>query len=136
MASGLSPTDRVMLADAMKATARAEIMAAAKSIDGQVRKVVQATLEPFGQRFADLYQKCNELDIHVHALVEVLVAKGVIEKKDVREAAERVVGALVAKHEAMKAAKAAAEKAGIAPAPAPAAPAAAPAAVAEALPAA
>lgn len=108
MATGLSPVDRISLADAMKVTARAEIMAAAKSIDDQVRKVVQATMEAtLGKHIAGLYEKCNELDIHFHALVEVLVAKGLMEKKDVREAAERVVGAIVARQEAMKAAQAA-----------------------------
>jgi len=167
MATGLSPVDRIALADAMKVTARAEIMAAAKSIDGQVRKVVQDTMEAtLGKHIAELFQKCNELDIHVHALVDLLAGtsvldpkeavvtgedgvtweldhagllaklttKKLIEKKGVREAANRVVGAIIARQEAAKAAAkagATAPASAAQPALAAPAPAAVPAAMAD-----
>ncbi len=104
-------TDEEYLVLARQA-AREEIMVVAKTLAAQVHNGVQQTMVPLNERFAEIYKKCNELDIHIHALVELLAAKGVITKPEVREAAERVTSALVARQEALKKAlKAEAEKA-------------------------
>ena len=85
-----------------KEVAHQEITAVAKDLAAHIHNGVQQSMVPLNERFADIYQKCNELDIHIHALVEVLSAKDLLSKKEVREAAERVTNALVARQEALK----------------------------------
>lgn len=63
---------------------------------------VHEQFKTWNQHFEALYGKCNELDIHVHALVEVLVAKGLLTKVEVRDAAKKVADAMFARQEAMK----------------------------------
>ncbi len=63
---------------------------------------VHEQFKTWNQHFEALYGKCNELDIHVHALVEVLVAKGLLTKVEVRDAAKKVADAMIARQEAMK----------------------------------
>lgn len=82
--------------------AQEEIKAVASQLAAQIHNGVQQTMVPLGERFADIYKKCNELDIHVHALVEVLAAKGLLTKPEVREAAEKVTDALEARQEMLK----------------------------------
>lgn len=79
-----------------------EIKAVAQDLAAHIHKGVQQSMVPLNERFADIYQKCNELDIHIHALVELLDSKGLLTKQEVREAAEKVTNALVARQEMLK----------------------------------
>jgi len=82
--------------------AHKEISAVAQELAAHIHKGVQQSMDPLGKRFADLYHKCNELDIHIHALVEVLNDKDLLTKPEVRAAAEKVTNALVARQEMLK----------------------------------
>lgn len=114
----MTQEDYIVLA---RTVAQEEIKAIASALATQVHRGVQQTMEPLSKRFAELYHKCNELDIHIHALVEVLDAKGLLSKKEVREAAERVTNALVSRQEELKKALMAKAEAESAEAPAEAA---------------
>lgn len=82
--------------------AHKEISAVAQELAAHIHKGVQQSMDPLGKRFADLYHKCNELDIHIRALVEVLNDKDLLSKQEVRVAAEKVTNALVARQELLK----------------------------------
>lgn len=111
MPRGIRPTP--MTDDEYKTLARGvardEIMEAAQALGIQFQTTIHKALVPvheqfkvWNQHFEALYGKCNELDIHVHALVEVLVAKELMTKDEVRDAAKKVAEAMVARQEAMK----------------------------------
>lgn len=97
-----TPMTREEYTQLAREVAHQEITAVAKDLAAHIHNGVQQSMVPLNERFSDLYHKCNELDIHIHALVEVLNAKNLLTKPEVREAAERVTNALVARQELLK----------------------------------
>lgn len=94
--------------------AHQEIASVAQKLAAQVHQGVQHSMEPLSKRLSDIYYKINIFEIHLHALVELLVEKGVFDEKEFEAAFKRVHDQFVAKQEEMKKAfleKQAAEKA-------------------------
>jgi hypothetical protein len=92
-------------AELSRAIAQEEIGAVAASLAAQVQQGVQQMMAPLGQRFAELYQKINEIDVHIHALVDILVEKDICTRDEFKGGVKRVTEALVAKHQAAQAQK-------------------------------
>jgi hypothetical protein len=89
-------------ADLARQVAQDEIGAVATNLAAQVQQGVQQMMVPLGQRFSELYQKVNEIDVHIHALVDILVEKDICTRDEFKANVKRVTEEAIARHEARK----------------------------------